>query len=467
MEKVHILHTNDIHSHLNYWPRTAHFLTDQKATWNALDLTTAFNFELGDAVDRVHPLAEGTQGEGIIELLNAADYDAATVGNNEGVGEPKADLNKLYDDANFPVTIANLFDADTNKLPTWADEKLIFKSQDGTRFGVFGLTFPFEKSYGPLGWQVEEPVAIVEKIVKELSGSVDCIVLLSHLGIYFDRKIAETIEGVDVIIGSHTHHALPEGEWVKGTLLTGAGRYNEYVGHITLSFDNHSLQDAQAELISTNHIDSVPGEADIAREYAVRGNEFLEQNELAYLPKKLETDWHGQSTLGDFVMSAISDATGVDTVFLNAGLLVESLEKGLLTRSDLHSAFPHSMRLAKLTLAGDKMQNVFLEFEKNREERQYHELFGTGFRGKIFGDVLYKNIDVETDSFTVYFNGEKLQSDKTYTFATVDFFAFSPLFPLLSQDAEAELLFPDLFRDVIGQYAKKIYPIEMEGQHGS
>lgn len=462
METIHILHTNDIHTHLTYWPRTAHFLKSQKYAWNQLEKTTAYNFELGDAVDRVHPLAEASHGQAIIKLLNQADYDAATIGNNEGVGETKKDLDALYDEANFLVTLGNLYEVNSQQLPDWADEYLIFSTDEGTKIGVFGLTYPFQKTYEPLGWDVREPLEIIKQVIQKIAQNVDVIILLSHLGIYYDRKIAEKFPVIDLIIGAHTHHVLEKGEQVNKSLLTGGGKYNEYIGHTYLSLDNHQLVSKETELIHTDQLDKVSGEASLAASYQKAGETALAHNKIANLPEKLETDWHGESKLADFVMEAMSQATGQNQVLLNAGLLVKSLEKGVLTAANLHNALPHSMRLVNITLPANQMQNFFLELEKNRDALQHRKIMGTGFRGKIFGDILYRNISVDLDAFTVYFNGEKLVKDNNYCFTTVDFFAFSPMFSELAKTAKIKFLFPDLLRDVVGQYAKEKYPIKKE-----
>lgn len=61
-------------------------------------------------MDRWHPLSEATNGQENILLMNEVGYDAATIGNNEGVGNSKEELNHLYDHAEFDIILDNLFD---------------------------------------------------------------------------------------------------------------------------------------------------------------------------------------------------------------------------------------------------------------------------------------------------------------------------------------------------------------------
>lgn len=114
MEKIILLHTNDLHSHLENWPKLRRFLLNRKQeeTANKRIITV----DLGDFVDRWHPLTEATNGQANVQLMNQIHYDAATIGNNEGVGNSKTELNQLYDQANFDILLDNLFDKQTLSL---------------------------------------------------------------------------------------------------------------------------------------------------------------------------------------------------------------------------------------------------------------------------------------------------------------------------------------------------------------
>ena len=101
METIHILHTNDLHSHFENWPRMRRFLLEHQAAYRKQG-DTVLTFDIGDAMDRSHPLTEATNGQINTELLNQIGYDGVTIGNNEGFGNSDADLEHLYDKANFP-----------------------------------------------------------------------------------------------------------------------------------------------------------------------------------------------------------------------------------------------------------------------------------------------------------------------------------------------------------------------------
>ena len=73
--------------------------------------------------------------------------------------------------------------------------------------------------------------------VSRLRKEVDLVVLLSHLGLATDRRLAEEIPEIDIILGGHTHHLLEEPERVGQTWLAAAGKFGEHVGHVTITFD--------------------------------------------------------------------------------------------------------------------------------------------------------------------------------------------------------------------------------------
>ena len=60
MEKIVILHTIDLHSHLENWPRIRRFLYQRKRENEKKEKTTTIAVDLGDFVDRWHPLSEAT-----------------------------------------------------------------------------------------------------------------------------------------------------------------------------------------------------------------------------------------------------------------------------------------------------------------------------------------------------------------------------------------------------------------------
>lgn len=459
MEKISIYHTNDIHSHLVNWPRTAKFLRNVRS-FHEDQKEEVLIFDIGDACDRVHPLTEATNGQAITRLLNDAHYDAVTIGNNEGIGSTKYQLNHLYNDADFKVILSNLTDKETKLIPGWAMPIKIYKTKSGSKLGVFACTIPLEVSYEPLGWDVEDPFKTIERILEQYDEIVDNWILLSHLGIDYDRKIAEKFSELNVIIGAHTHHLLPEGEYVNESLLAGAGKFGEYIGHISVEIENQKIIKSSAEVIDVKKtVKSVKDENILVNQYAQLGHELLQEQKIADIPDTLEADWKQCTNFVNIGLEALCDYAETDAAILNSGLFLQPIIQGSVTNDDLHRALPHPMRLLKYTVTGKQLKKLIKSMESQRARLEPLPIKGLGFRGKIFGKLCYKGIQV-TDDQEIRFNGKPIREEDNYTIASVDHYLFVPFFPTIGEESDYQVLFPHFLRVVIGNYLQKIYPIK-------
>ncbi len=293
MEKITIMHTNDLHSHLENWPKIRRYL-EQRQRELAQKGHGAITVDLGDFVDRWHPLSEATNGQANIALMNEVHYDAATIGNNEGVGNSEYDLNHLYDEANFDVLLANLFDKKTLRPPKWSQEYKIITTQAGTKVGLIALTAPFPLTYSPNGWDIRYPLEILPNLVAHLRPQVDVLVLMSHLGIEDDQLIASEMPEIDVILGSHTHHLFPDGKVVNGVQLAAAGKFGYYIGEVRLELEDHKIISKKARTIETATLTTFPEDEEEISGYLQKGHDLLKAQKVAVLPYDLTLDLDGQ-----------------------------------------------------------------------------------------------------------------------------------------------------------------------------
>src|SRR5690625_1959859 len=137
-EKIYFYYTNDFHSNFEQWPRVAGYLKDAKAKKIA-ENQSCWIVDVGDHVDRVHPIAEAFMGKANIELMNDVGYDLATLGNNEGITLAHDDLYHLYDDEELHVVCANLQSMTTDDLD-WLQSTLQFEFVIGDESSLIYLT---------------------------------------------------------------------------------------------------------------------------------------------------------------------------------------------------------------------------------------------------------------------------------------------------------------------------------------
>ena len=455
MEKIQIVHTNDLHSHFENFPRIKRFVEQSRQESTADDF---FLFDIGDAMDRAHPLSEATNGQANIEWMNSLHYDAGTIGNNEGLGNSHEHLEHLYDHANFPVILNNLYEKNPTRIADFAKPAQILTTKKGTKVGVLGLTAPYILTYPLLDWNirlVQEMLPESLKIVKDC----DVIILLSHLGVSMDRLIAQKHPEIDIIIGGHSHHLFPKGEVDNGVLLAAAGKYGQHIGTINLELNDQKQVVAKAAF--TTKTETLPVKKDDAawiKQQFDRGEELLDQVKVAKLPQTLSSDYQADNSIMQEALTAVQDFAKADVAILSSGLFLEDLPQGVITNKNLHDVMPHAIHVMKTTMTGDNVWRLVMEMEKNRLFLRNHPQKGMGFRGKIFGELVYRGIEIDNKR-NVYINGKELDRNQEYTLALLDHYLFVPYFPSIEIAGQNEIMYPKFLRGVLGDYLSKKYPI--------
>ncbi|MCA0971751.1 bifunctional metallophosphatase/5'-nucleotidase [Halobacillus litoralis] len=459
-EKLFIYFTSDLHSHFENWPQMMGFVKKQKEKHDRKQ-EDYFLFDNGDHVDRFHPIAEGLMGQGNVQLMNESGYDVVNLGNNEGITLSEEDLYHLYDDAKFGVTCGNLSKMDPPQ-PSWLKPYQVLTSRKGTRVGVFGLTAPFETFYKQLGWAVTSPYEAIEKILPVVKEEADVVVLLSHLGINDDEEIARRFDGIDVIIGGHTHHLFQNGELVNDTLLTAVGKHGTHIGEVMLEWNPREalLEDKQAYAISTEHMKKDESVIEQVQQKRLDAVDNL-KTPVTVLKQGMKIAWFQETELMQLLTNELKDWTEADISMLNAGVLLDHLQEGPITYGDLHRICPHPMNPCKVELSGDEIMEVIRV--AHTKELTEIKLKGFGFRGEVIGKMVFSGVDIfggigpdgEYRVHRVHLNGIPLQHDRTYTFATADTFTFGRLFPEIAYAKIKTYYMPELLRDLLKHALQK------------
>ncbi|MEK4885811.1 bifunctional UDP-sugar hydrolase/5'-nucleotidase [Bacillus sp. FSL W8-1127] len=445
-ETIHIYHTNDFHSHFENWPRIRRFLQERKK-WHEEAGESVLIFDIGDHIDRSHPYTEATLGKGNVKLLNKAGYDGATIGNNEGMTLPKEGLNHLYEEAAFPVICANLYD-ENGKRPSWCRPYHIYELKNGWKVGVTGVTAYLPESYHLLGWKITLPLDELKAQVEYLAQETDLVVVLSHLGMHEDDKIAQEMEEVDIVMGAHTHHIYHQGKWVNDTLLAAAGKFGNYVGHIVVEIEPASKKgiEKKALLYDVHELKPAIGEEEETARYQSEGKRLLSQP-VVKLDRELSIDWFKASPLAEWLCEGLREWCDADCAIINAGLLLRPLRKGTITKFDLHQLLPHPINPCTITLNGGVLKKII---DQTLDEKWPHmQVKGFGFRGKIWGEFVYDRIDIDRDNGSVKINGQELNLDKQYRLAVPDLFTYGAFFPELVRTQEKQYYMPEFLRDLM------------------
>ncbi|WP_156288509.1 bifunctional metallophosphatase/5'-nucleotidase [Oceanobacillus salinisoli] len=460
-EKLYFYYTNDLHSNFKQWPKVAGFMKEAKTERQAYG-NDYWLVDIGDHMDRVHPISEAFMGKANIQLMNDLNYDIATFGNNEGITLSHDDLFHLYDDAAFDVVCTNLYSMDHHH-PAWLNRKVHITSSSGLKIGVIGLTAPFNDYYHLLDWHVSSVFDELDKYVEMLKPHTDIIILLSHLGINEDQAIARKYTDIDVIIGGHTHHLLRSGEMVNNTLITAAGKHCSFVGEVIITWDHDTKRLVKKEAYAadiTNH------PKDLVTEQRINVLQEEADKRLGYTivhtEHPIEVKWFQYTKIMQELTNTLKEFTQADIAMLNSGLLLDQLPAGDITYRDVHRICPHPINPVTVDLSGSEIMEVIrASFTKEFTEL---ELKGFGFRGKVLGRMVFSGIDVET---AFHSNGEEyvkhvhlpdgleIVPDKVYKLATADTFTFGRLLPEIARSNTKHYFLPDFLRDLLADTLRK------------
>lgn len=259
-KKITILHTNDVHSHIDpFGPEDGR---------NANKGGVARRYSLIESIRNENPntllldagdIFQGTPyfnyygGELEFKLMSMLKYDAATIGNHD-FDNGLDGLFKQLPHAEFDFISAN-YDFSNTIMDTHVNPYKIFNI-DGIKIGVFGLGIELDGLVGKNNYKETkylDPIEIAQDMTRVLKedNSCDLIICLSHLGYYYrnspeivsDLIIAKATKDIDLIVGGHTHTFLPKPTIEKNivgknVLVNQVGCYGIYLGKIDFHFDS-------------------------------------------------------------------------------------------------------------------------------------------------------------------------------------------------------------------------------------
>jgi 2',3'-cyclic-nucleotide 2'-phosphodiesterase (5'-nucleotidase family) len=233
---LRIYHTSDLHDHRGFGPRLRALRAE----------APGLLFDCGDSL-------RGSQTvyfrrEPIVAELGAAGYDAQGMGNRE--------FHYLFPllasrarRMRHPLVCSNLIDLRNRPLPFARELSLARGTWRVKTFALLVVQYaagsPWERLFG---WRFLDPFETARQIARQTTPD-ETLIVLSHLGLRDDRRLASEVPRLDLILGGHSHDTLPAPEIVAGVPIVHAGPYGRFVSRTELRRDGARTQFVRGELV--------------------------------------------------------------------------------------------------------------------------------------------------------------------------------------------------------------------------
>jgi 2',3'-cyclic-nucleotide 2'-phosphodiesterase (5'-nucleotidase family) len=175
----------------------------------------------------------------IVESFNLTGYDAIGIGDDD-LTLGKEFLLEISKNANFPFLSSNLLNEASGKV---LFQSSLIKETNGLRIGIFSLLSPdfFTGPSDPRkkGLTIRQPIEVAQAMVKELKPKADLIILLSHLGYVKDIEMAQTVRGINIIVGGHSGINLVYPPVMKDTMILQTASRGMFGARLDLFFYNN------------------------------------------------------------------------------------------------------------------------------------------------------------------------------------------------------------------------------------
>jgi 5'-nucleotidase len=309
-----------------------------------------------------------------LRLMSDLGYDAAVIGNHEfdfrpaGLAAMISSAHKAKGEALVPLLSSNMrFDPaskadDSLEAHAEAGRILPYRliERGGIRFGLFGLLGNDAVAVSPMIKPVTfaDPVTTARETVTKLrEEGAEVVILLSHMGVTQqddgswrgeEVELVEQVPGIDIVVGGHSHVALPQPVLVNGhTPVVQAGSEIQYLGELRITLGDDGVPRVRDYRLHAVN-DSIAGDATITakvedfkqvvseRMLAPKGYRF--DQPLAKVDQSLGRDFSDQ-TLANLVTDALRHAVDADLAFTGNGTIRDDLLKGRNGVQDVSDLF--------------------------------------------------------------------------------------------------------------------------------
>jgi len=336
---------------------------------SAIRQTADQSLLLSSGDDMIGAIYEFMNGQPEMEGMTMAGYDVVTPGNHEfdyGADHYKDAL--AY--AGFDLVSSNLEFSDPQMASFF--HPAVIKMLGNIRVGIFGLMtpdFPYITSPGPDVTINTNFVGVAEDKVSWLKAqNCDLIIALTHLGSELDEELAQKVDGIDIIVGGHSHNifydVVDKGNGKK-TIIVNDGVRATNLGVLDLTWENGIITGHNWQTLLLDS--TVASNADIQQQMDDYMNRYQDSTNVEIGTTTVDLDGREstvrkkESNLGDFICDAWLDwFPDADFAILNGGSVRgdKVYPAGPLAYSALLEMLPFANDIFKVELKGSDIYKI-------------------------------------------------------------------------------------------------------------
>ncbi|MFA6990070.1 MAG: 5'-nucleotidase C-terminal domain-containing protein [Candidatus Gastranaerophilaceae bacterium] len=441
--RAQILYFNDLHGTLDGAERIA--TASDMFTASATPQIAQLKFSAGD----IFIGAGKKKNDLMVEFLNLLNPDGAIPGNHE-FDNGTIELSKRIEKFRTQFISSNIRMTQKNKLYDSVKTSKLVRSKiiekNGEKYGIIGfLPFDFmrrvnktaQKAFA--GVSIDDFNKVKEDAKKEIEEfhkqGINKVIAISHMGYDVDMQLAQSVSGIGIIIGGHTHTELngvkpgvnyfnsPSGDPV---LITQAGKNGKYYGMLDVVFDSSGkIKNAFNKLNET---------AQIPKSLLVKyfENVYLGKPQvIGNVEKGFEQILESQiseSPAASLVADSLRKKSGAQLAITNTAGVKGDIKTGTLIDRDIHSAMPYFNKVKTYKLNEKDIINALNgSIQATIHNQRVGNLQVSGLRYTIGKDKKVKDVFLENSDNTLSkLNSEKPSSDKYFTVAYDDYLESGP-----------------------------------------
>lgn len=471
-----VLHTNDTHAHLSNVAARCTLTTRLKAESTKSDVLL---LDAGDVFAGT-PYFALYKGKADLWYMNYLKYDAMCLGNHE-FDKGTDVLEDFVKETDFSVLCANFNFSKANALSSQIKPWTIIE-RGTNKYGIFGLTSEETAEISKPGPDVvinDHTVKAKEAVEYFKGKGINKVIALTHIGFDEDIKLAGQVEGIDIIVGGHSHTVpatYPQivSKFSAPTVVVQAGCFDRYLGRFDVDFDSNGVVQQAVKGQLTAVTDSIPPDETAAKKLLEYNDPISKLMQKAAGCTQVALDGEGEhvrtveTNMGDLVADAMLEkGRNINAVItlVNGGAIRSSVPAGDISIGQIYEVLPFDNYMVSADVSGTQLiaalENGVSQVEGVKG--RFLQVAGLRYKWDAAAAPGKRIVSVEVKTLEGY---KPVNVDEIYRVVTTDFIVgggdgFSDIKSAVNQ---INMGFP--LTDVVSEYLNRYSPVnpQVEGR---